>query len=135
MDATTLNWPGGEDEFLLRLGELEALDDKTVEGALDFRWRLSQGAARGSLAYAPVRIAEVLTCLRLGLIGAGMDARQAKAKVERAFEGGDMAELALAAYMALSHSLKGKDHDPVGESVAEENPPASSSPLSMETGS
>lgn len=132
MEALTLNWPGGEDEFLFRLGELEALDDKTPEGVLDFRYRLSLGIQRGSLAYSPVRIGETLACLRLGLIGAGMQATEARKKVEAAFENGDVAELNLAAFTALSHSLSGKDHDPVGEAAAEENPPASSSPPSTE---
>ena len=27
MEAAKLNWPGGEDDFLLRIGELEALED------------------------------------------------------------------------------------------------------------
>lgn len=133
MEALTLNWPGGEDDFLFRLGELEALDDKTSQGVLDFRYRLSLGIQRGSLAYSPVKIAEVLSCLRLGLIGAGMSGTDAKKKVERAFEAGDMAEMVLVAFTALSHSLSGKEHDPVGEAGAEENPPASSSPPSTET--
>lgn len=133
MEAVTLNWPGGEDEFLFRLGELEALDDKTSEGVLDFRYRLSLGIRRGSLAYSPVKISEVLSCLRLGLIGAGMTGSDAKKKVERAFENGDMAELNLAAFTALSHSLAGKESDPVGEGAAEESPPASSSPPSTAT--
>lgn len=133
MESLTLNWPGGEDEFLLRLGELEALDDKTAEGVLDLRYRLSLGISRGSLAYAPVRIREVLDCLRLGLIGGGMDGKAARNKVEMAFETGDMAELALSAFTVISHSLAGKAHDPVGEAEAEEDPPGSSSPDSTET--
>lgn len=133
MEALTLNWPGGEDDFLFRLGELEALDDKTTDGLLDYRYRLSLGIQRGSLAYSPVRIAETLACLRLGLIGAGMGSAEARKKVEAAFDNGDIAELNLAAFTALSHSLAGKDHDPVGEAAAEENPPGSSSPPSTET--
>lgn len=133
MEATTLVWPGGEDDFLLRIGELESLDDKTAEGVLDFRFRLSRGVERGSLAYAPVRIREVLDCLRLGLIGGGMDNKDARKKIERAFDMGDMAELALTAFTVISHSLSGKDHDHPGEAEAEESPPESSSPLSTGT--
>jgi hypothetical protein len=140
MEALTLVWPGGEDDFLLRLGELEALDDKTPDGVLDLRYRLSLGQERGSLAYAPVRVREVLDCLRLGLIGGGMDGKLAKRKVQRAFENGDMAELCLAAYTVISHAFAGKAHDPVGDAAsgeerAEGNPPESSSPASTETGS
>ncbi len=135
MEAVTLNWPGGEDDFLFRLGELEALDDKTAEGVLDFRYRLSLGLARGSLAYAPVKVREVLDCLRLGLIGGGMDRKDADRKVRIAFENGDISEMNLTAFTAISHSLTGKGYDPVGEAEAEGNPPASSSPGSTEMGS
>lgn len=135
MEVVTLNWPGGEDEFLLRIGELEALDDKTAEGVLDFRYRLSLGLQRGSLAYAPVKIREVMDCLRLGLIGGGLDRKEAERKVRIAFEDGDMAELNLAAFTVVSHSLAGKAHDPVGEVETVGNLDASASPPSTETGS
>lgn len=134
MEAITLNWPCGEGSFLLRIGELEALDDSTSEGALDFRYRLSLGLQRGSLAYAPVKVREVLDCLRLGLIGGGLDAQSARRKVNTAFEEGDMAELNLLAFTILSHSLKGKEHDPVGKTATVESPGGSASPPSTETG-
>lgn len=120
MEAVTLNWPGGEDEFLLRLGELEALDDKTEQGVLDYRYRLSLGLARESLAYAPVKIWETLHCLRLGLIGAGMDRKEADRKVRHAFDVGDIAELNLTAFTVASHSLAGKEHDPLAPAEAVE---------------
>ncbi|WP_406720366.1 GTA-gp10 family protein [Thioclava litoralis] len=113
-----LNWPGGEDEFLLRLGELNALDDSTSDGVLDLRYRLSLGRARGSLAYAPVRIRETLDCVRLGLIGAGMDRKEAQRKADQAFSDGDIGELNLLAFTIISNALAGKEHDPVGEDQA-----------------
>lgn len=122
MEAVTLNWPGGEDEFLLRLGEMEALDDLTAAGVMDFRYRLSLGAQRGSLAYAPVRTREVIDCIRLGLIGAGMDRKDADRKARRAFEEGEASELNLLAFTIVSNALRGKDHDPVGETQAVEDP-------------
>jgi hypothetical protein len=134
MEAITLNWAGGEDEFLLRLGELEALDDKTRDGVLDFRYRLSLGIQRGSLAYSPVRITETIDCLRLGLIGAGMDRKSAVRKVQKAFEDGDMAELNLAAFTVISHSLSGKEHDTPGEQTAPGEKMAAEAP-SPESGS
>ena len=73
MEPVRLNWGCGEDDFLLRIGELEALDDLTSDGVLDLRYRLSLGQQRGSLAFSPVRIREVMACIRLGLIGAGME--------------------------------------------------------------
>ncbi|MDN3713447.1 GTA-gp10 family protein [Paracoccus cavernae] len=114
MDPAVLNWPCGEDPFLLRIGELEALDDLTAEGVLDLRWRLAQGAHRGSLAYAPVKVREVIACLRLGLIGAGMDRATAERKSRQAFEEGDIGALNLIAFTILSNAFAGKEHDPVG---------------------
>lgn len=108
------NWASGEDEFLLRIGELEALDDLTEAGALDFRFRLSQGALRGSLAYSPVKVREVMACLRLGLIGAGMERQKAERKVKQAFEDADISELNLLVFTVLTRAFSGKDQDPSG---------------------
>lgn len=123
MEPVKLNWIGGEHDFLLRIGELEALDDLTAEGVLDFRYRLSLGQSRGSLSYSPVKIREVIACLRLGLIGGGMERGEAERRVKEAFINGDMGELNLMSFTIISHSLAGKDHDPVGEDQAVENPP------------
>lgn len=132
MEAQTLNWPCGEDEFLLRIGELEALDDLTEDGVLDLRWRLAQGAQRGSLGYAPVKVREVIACLRLGLIGAGMDRQKADRKARQAFEEGDIGELNILAFTILSRAFSAKEHDQVGEAEAGETK-ESGSPASMET--
>lgn len=118
MEALIANWPSGEDAFLLRIGELEALDDLTAAGVLDLRYRLSQGVPRGSLGYAPVKVREVLACLRLGLIGAGMDRVHAERKVKQAFEDGDIAELNLMAFTIISRAFASKEHDAVGEAEA-----------------
>lgn len=123
MEPMQANWASGEDAFLLRIGELEALDDLTEAGVLDLRFWLSQGIPRGSLAYAPVKIREVMACLRLGLIGAGMARERAEQKVRQAMIEGDISELNVLAFTIISNSLKGKDHDPVGEDPAEESPP------------
>ena len=124
------NWPSGEDEFLLRIGELEALDDATDAGVLDLRYRLFQGVQRGSLAYAPVKVREVLACLRLGLIGAGMARADAERKVKQAFADGDISELNLLAFTIISRAFAGKDHDPVGEGEAGAATDESASPAS-----
>lgn len=122
MEPLKANWVCGEDEFLLRIGELEALDDLTDAGVMDLRFRLSQGIQRGSLAYSPVKVRELMACLRLGLIGAGMPRGKAEQKAKEAFIDGDVAELNLLAFTIISNSLKGKEHDPVGEDQAAENP-------------
>lgn len=123
MEPIKANWVCGEDEFLLRIGDLEALDDLTPDGVLDLRYRLAQGQQRGSLAYSPVRIREVIACLRLGLIGAGMDRGKAEVKAKNAMIDGDVSELNLLAFTIISNSLKGKDHDPLGGDLAVETPP------------
>lgn len=123
MEAVTLNWPGGEHPFLLRIGELEALDDLTDAGVMDFRYRLSLGHMRGSLAYAPVKTREVIACIRLGLMGGGMERPKAEVAAKEAFILGDAAELNLLAFTIISNSLRSKEHDPVGEALAAENPP------------
>lgn len=110
----------GEDQFLLPIGQLEALDDLTERGVLDFRFRLLEGYKRGGFENAPVKVAEVINCIRLGLIGGGMDQRQANTRAKRAFEDCDIAELNVLAFTIVSHSLKGKDHDPLGEAEARE---------------
>ena len=135
MEPITLNWAGGEDEFLLRLGELEALDDLTADGVLDYRYRLSLGVQRGSLAYAPVKVSETIACLRLGLIGAGMERKAAERKARQSFEDGDISELNMMAFTVISHSLRGKEHDPAGETGAAETPAASDGAGSTATAS
>lgn len=125
-----MNWSSGEDNFLLRIGELEALDDLTEAGVLDLRYRLSLGVARGSLGYAPVKVREVMACIRLGLIGAGMDRAQAERKVKQAFLDSDISELNLLCFTIISNALAGKEHDPVGEVQAGERKSASDSPAS-----
>lgn len=118
-----MNWPGGEDKFLLRVGELEALDDQTEAGVLDLRFRISLGQARGSLSYAPVKVREIMSCIRLGLIGGGMDPNIAQVKAKNAVVEHDIGELNLLAFSIITKSLEGKPHDPVGEAAAVENPP------------
>lgn len=132
MEPHRVLWASGEDDFLLRIGEVEALDDLTPDGAMDLRYRLSQGVPRGSLAYAPVRAREVLACLRLGLMGAGMDRQTAERKVKQAWADGDAGELNLIAYTILSLAFSGKEHDSVGEGEAGETKHASASPASTE---
>ncbi|MFD2441709.1 GTA-gp10 family protein [Paracoccus kondratievae] len=118
MEAERILWASGEDDFLLRIGELEALDDLTESGVLDLRWRLSQGVQRGSLAYSPVKVREVLACIRLGLQGAGMDRSTADRKVRQAFDDADISELNLLAFTILTKAFSGKGHDAVGETEA-----------------
>ena len=133
MEPITLNWVCGEDDFLLTIGELEALDDLTRDGVLDYRYRLSKAQERGSFAYSPVRIQETVNAIRLGLIGGGMDRKEAAKKAKRALQDGDISELNLLAFTFITHSLSGKEHDLVGEGEAGAgSPQESNSPASTE---
>ena len=132
MEPVKWNWSVGEDEFLLRIGEIDALDDLTPSGALDLRYRLLQGHERGGFEHAPVKGREVRDCLRLGLIGAGMDRREAERKAREGYEYTDIAALNLLAFTILSRAFAGREHDPVGEGEAGETKSASASPASTE---
>lgn len=132
MEPLAWNWPIGEDEFLLRIGEVEALDDITPDGALDLRARLVEGYERGGMERAKVRVREIEECIRLGLIGAGMERKQAARHARRASEEVDITNRNLLCLTILSNAFKGKPHDPVGEAEGEATS-ASASPASTET--
>ena len=132
-EPITLEWLRGPREAILRIREVEALDDLTEDGAQDFRYRLSLGAPRGSLSYAPVTVKEMKHCIRLGLIGAGASREDAAKDADRAFDEEDSGALALACFTLISNALMGKAHDPVGEMKGgAERQPASASPESTE---
>lgn len=71
--SITLKWQGGEHSFLLRIGELRALDDRLYEGAM---------AASGRLRLLKPRFNDVYEVVRQGLIGGGMPEREASILVE-----------------------------------------------------
>ena len=122
-EPEVINWCCGEHPFRLRIGEAEALDDLTGQGMLDFRWRIATGLERGSLAYSPVKVREVVECIRLGLIGGSMDSAQARKLALRAFEEGEFSELVTICFTITSSCLAGKDHDTPGKPVAAEATP------------
>ena len=122
-EPEVINWCCGEHPFRLRIGEVEALDDLTALGMLDFRWRIATGLDRGSLAYSPVKVREVIECIRLGLIGGGMESGQARKLALRAFEEGEFSELVTICFTITSSCLAGKDHDTPGKPVAAEATP------------
>lgn len=122
-NRVTLNWAGGEHDFVLRLGELRALQDRLDSGPDQINERLGLGAWR---------VDDLFEILRLGLIGAGKTADEAKRLVIPAFENTPLLELLLPARMVLAAALVGVEDDPVGEVQGEEAPQESgSSPTSM----
>lgn len=110
-EPRVINWSGGEHAFRLRIGEAEALDDLTPAGIADLRWRCSQGIQRGSLAHAPVKVREIVEAVRLGLIGGGMDAQEARKIAVRGMEEAEFAELVMISFAILTDFHSGKAHD------------------------
>ena len=115
-----VNWACGEHPFLLRIGEAEALDDLTTSGVADFRWRCREGVARGSLGFAPVRTREVFDCVRLGLIGGGMDSEKARKLALRGMDEAEFSELVMICFEVVGDFHRGKAYDQPGKGVAVE---------------
>ena len=137
-EPITLEWLRGPREAILRVREVEALEDilatlPKCASAQDLRYRIAQGQERGALSYADVFVAEMKACIRLALIGAGASRADAAKDTDRAFEEEDSGALALACFTLISNALKQKAHDPVGEMKGgAESQPASASPESTE---
>lgn len=102
-----IKWQGGEHAFLLRIGELRAIDDRVQDGAM---------AAMTRLRLIKYRFDDVYEVVRQGLIGGGMDLREAGRLVERieAQHGiGTMAPLATEILFRAFH--RREDDDEAGE--------------------
>lgn len=105
-DAITLNWPGGEHDFKLTIGELRALDDRCHEGVYAAWVRLRAGLPR---------IDDVQETVRLGLIGGGMEAKAAGvlvAKVEEAQGIGPLIPIASLIVFRAFFRREEKDEEP-----------------------
>ncbi|AGT10543.1 hypothetical protein JCM7686_2003 [Paracoccus aminophilus JCM 7686] len=106
MEALVLIWPGGEHAFRLPLAQLELLQQKTEAGPefLLNRINLGQWAAT-----------DLFETVRAGLIGGGLSAVEAQARVVAAFERHPLIEFKVPAQAILGHALYGPPDDPVGE--------------------
>ncbi|MBC7154491.1 MAG: gene transfer agent family protein [Rhodobacteraceae bacterium] len=102
----TINWVQGEHDFALNIGELRALQKNCDSGPELIMTRLSAGSWL---------VDDIFEVLRLGLIGAGMDAKDAGPMVRRAFDQSPALSLKLPAYQVLAAALTGEEGDPVGE--------------------
>jgi hypothetical protein len=110
MKAKTIVWRGGEHPFLLRIGELRAL-----ETACDLGSRMILVALMAST----FRVDHVLETIRLGLIGGGMADKEAKRTLDLALNTCSHTALALVAADALEYSLSWDADDQPGEQQAE----------------
>lgn len=101
-----LVWPGGEHTFRLRLGELQALQDKCDAGPELILQRIRLGAWR---------VNDLFETLRFGLIGGGMDRAAARDLVLDCFERAPIMEFKTPAVEVLAAALIGVEDDPAGE--------------------
>lgn len=102
-----LNWAGGEHPFLLRIGELLALEKSCASGVGVVFGRLASSLA-GATEWHVLDITETL---RLGLIGGGMARDEAQRVVSSTTDRVGLLALAPIAMTVLLGSLKGSDDD------------------------
>lgn len=106
MQTFTLNWAGGEHEFALRLGELEALQESCGAGPGEVLGRLAVSAANKTLV-GTWRVADVFDTIKLGLIGGGMERQDAADLVRTALDRSGFIALIVTAADILSSALMG----------------------------
>lgn len=106
MRDLTLVWPGGEHQFSLRLGELEAVQDKCDAGPEFILNRIRLGNWKTT---------DLFEVIRFGLVGGGMKPGEALKITRSAFERNGTAEFKLTAMTILFHALYGTEDDPPGE--------------------
>ena len=113
MRPVEISWPGGEHSFLLRVGQLRALQTKCDAGPAYILGRLASGQWL---------VDDVIQTIRLGLEGGGMDRASAWKVVEQHVENEPPAKFIPTARAILMLSIYGDeaDDDPVGEPSAGE---------------
>lgn len=102
-----LVWPGGEHAFRLRIGELQALQDKCDAGPELILQRIRLGAWQ---------VNDLFETLRFGLIGGGMDRDEARNLVRNVCDRTPWMDLKTPAVEVLAAALIGVPDDPAGES-------------------
>lgn len=110
-----MRWPGGEDDFQLRYGEIEILQDKCDAGP-DYIFNALAGRT-----YLQRYAFEVL---RLGLIGGGMDSHSARKRVDQVKEECPIRDFIAPAMNVLGAALVGYEDDKVGEEGEEATNPS-----------
>lgn len=104
--TVTLNWLGGEHEFLLAIGEMRAVQDACNAGPMEILNALSEGRWRVEM---------LMAVLRHGLIGAGMERAAAKELVSRMFDEHPFGKFVTPAIFVLAAAVVGVPDDPLGE--------------------
>lgn len=108
--AKELVWPGGENSFLLSIGELRALEQRTGVGSFVSMTRLLT---------SQWHIDDVVSTIRLGLIGGGMLESEAKTLLEKALDLASPYQLAITAASILNYSIMWEEDDAPGELAGE----------------
>lgn len=102
MGKLTLAWGDGEHDFLLPIGQLRELQDKTDAGPQEVFTRLSTGRWR---------VDDVREPIRLGLIGGGMKPSDAMVLTKRYVDDRPLLENLKVAQAILMISLVGDEPD------------------------
>jgi len=97
-----MKWQGGEHPFLLRIGELRALDDRLQDGAM---------AAAMRLRYLRPKFNDVYEVVRQGLIGGGMAEKEASALVAMVEEQHGIGPLVTLAQAVLLQAFYRREED------------------------
>lgn len=113
-------WVGGEHVFAFNLGELEALQNATGSGPGEVFGRLY--ASLENPITGPWLVGDVIDTLRIGLIGGGMDASEARAKVKAAFDRHGVSELIGIAAEVLLTALQPHEGQDAGKPRGEAPP-------------
>lgn len=104
--SVRLNWPGGEHDFALRLGELRALQEQANAGPHELLTKLQVGTWR---------VDDPIRTIQFGLIGGGMDRVEAGKLVIAMAELHGLSSLVPLAIGVLGSALAGVAGDEVGE--------------------
>lgn len=102
MDARSLIWPGGEHAFALRMGEWRALQEKCDAGPEEVFNRIRLGRWR---------LDDLVETIRLGLVGGGMPAEDARKLVLQLFDLHPPIEFKMTAHAILGLFLIGPGDD------------------------
>lgn len=116
MQAITLQWPGGEHAFALPLGQLRALQEATSSGPEEVWNRIRVGVWR---------VDDVISVLRFGLVGGGMESEVAARLVVTMFDLHPMADFKLPALAVMRHAMLGPEDDVPGKPEGATLPPES----------
>lgn len=124
--ARSFVWPAGEHDFCLGIGELRALEQRSDAWCFVILTRLLT---------SQWKIDDVLQPLRLGLIGAGMEEREAQKTIDRALEVASPYSLAVPSASILhSFLMWDEEADQPGELTAGVEKAAHHSPTGKQDG-